>query len=164
MNSAERKLYSCCFFGHRKIVVTNELISSLTNTIENLIANENIKIFLFGSKSQFNDLCYMVVTSLKEKHPHIKRVYVRAEFLYIDESYKDYLLSRFEDTYYPRKIINAGKAAYIERNYEMIDKSNFCVVYYDENLSNCLYKGNSGTQLAYSYAVRKGKRIINIVG
>ena len=36
------------------------------------------------------------------------------------------------DTYYPEKMIAAGKAAYIERNYEMISKSKYCIVFYDE--------------------------------
>ena len=31
----------------------------------------------------------------------------------IDESYKKYLLERYEDTYYPQNAIDAGKAAYI---------------------------------------------------
>ena len=73
------------------------------------------------------------VTELKEKHPHIKRIYVRAAYQYIDDSYKNYLLESYDDTYYPLHIENAGKASYVERNQEMIDKSKYCVIYYDEN-------------------------------
>ena len=57
--------------------------------------------FLFGSKSRFDDLCYEAVTELKKKYVHIQRIYVRAEFPYIDESYKSYLLKGYEETYYP---------------------------------------------------------------
>ena len=102
---------------------------------------------------------------LKEKYPHIKRIYVRAEFPYIDDSYRNYLLERFEDTYYPEKMIDAGKAAYIERNYEMINKSKYCIVFYDENYvppkrkhsrkDLIEYQPQSGTKLAYEYAVKK---------
>lgn len=165
------KLHTCCFFGHRKIDVTGELINRLNEIVEGLIKEGEVDTFLFGSKSKFNDLCYMVVTELKQKYPHIKRIYVRAEFSFIDEGYRSYLLKQYEDTYYPEKIINAGKAAYVERNFEMIDKSNFCVVYYDKNYApprrknsrrNLTgYQPKSGTKLAYDYAKRKGVRIFN---
>ena len=71
---------SCCFFGHRKIDETAELKDKLCGIIENLIVNEKVDTFFFGSKSQFDDLCHKVVTELKEKYPHIKRIYVRSAF------------------------------------------------------------------------------------
>lgn len=168
----ELKLHTCCFFGHRKITETDELKSKLYNEIELLITNRRVHTFLFGSKSQFDDLCYKIVTKLKEKYPHIKRIYVRAEFPYIDDSYKEYLLESYEDTYYPSKMIDAGKAAYVERNYEMINNSRYCICYYDENyypprrkngkrnLND--YQPKSGTALAYAYALRKNIAIINV--
>ena len=58
-------------------------------TVENLILNHDVEIFLFGSKSEFNSLCRDVVTELKGKHPHIKRVYVRAEYEEISEDYEN---------------------------------------------------------------------------
>lgn len=145
----------------------------LYQTVENLIKNKDVTIFLFGSKSEFDDLCYKIVTELKKKYPYIQRVYVRAEFPYIDESYKKYILESYEDTYYPERVLNAGKAVYIERNCEMIDSSNFCVVYYDEaylpprrkNSKKDLadYQPKSGTKIAYDYAVKKGVEITNIL-
>ena len=66
---------TCCFFGHRKIDETEELKNNLYEIIENLIVNEKVDTFLFGSKSQFDDLCHKIVTDLKEKYPHIKRIY-----------------------------------------------------------------------------------------
>ena len=124
---------ACCFFGHRKINKSPELTEILESVIESLIKEKAVNIFYFGSKSEFDSLCLKVVTDLKEKYPHIKRIYVRAEFPYIDDSYKKYLLESYEDTYYPEKMINAGRAAYVERNYEMIDNSSYCICYYDDN-------------------------------
>ena len=77
----------------------------------------------FESKSRFNSLCLELVTVIKEKYPHIKRIYVRAEYPYISEHYKDYLLESYEGTYYPENIIGSGRVAYVERNYEIINKS-----------------------------------------
>ena len=149
---------TCCFFGHRTINETEELKSKLIDIIERLIVDENVDTFLFGSKSRFNSLCLEVVTKIKEKHPHIKRIYVRAEYPYISECYKNYLLESYDDTYYPEKILNSGRAAYVERNYAIIDNSRFCIVYYDRQ--NAPTTRKSGTKIALDYAVKKQKNII----
>ena len=94
---------TCCFIGHRKINETEDLKSKLIEAIEKLIAENSVDTFLFGSKSRFNSLCLETVTELKEKYPYIKRVYVRAEYPYISKNYKNYLLERYEDTYYPER-------------------------------------------------------------
>lgn len=149
---------TCCFIGHRKIEETSKLRGELYEIIERLIKDEKVDTFLFGSKSRFNDLCHELVTKIKEKYPHIKRVYVRAEYPYIDDNYQAYLLKNYEDTYYPEKIIGAGKAAYVERNCEMINNCRFCVVYYDEQ--NAPTTRKSGTKTALDYAVKHKKEII----
>ncbi len=146
-------LNTCCFLGHRRITETAELREVLTNTIENLITIKNVNTFLFGSKSHFDKLCLELVSALKHKHPHIKRVYVRAEYPIINEDYESYLLKYYDETYYPPDILGAGKAVYIKRNYEMIDKSQFCIVHYIEDS----YK--SGTKIALSYAIKRNKEI-----
>ena len=118
-------------------------------------------IFLFGSKSDFNDLSWEIVTTLKKDYPYLKRIYVRSAFQYIDKSYEEYLAKYYEDTYFPKKIENAGKFSYVERNYEMIDNSTYCVFYYNENYIPPT-KRNSGTNIAYNYAKKKKKEIINL--
>lgn len=163
---------TCCFFGHRKIEPSQALKARLYKAIEILITEKKVSLFLFGSKSQFDTLCHTIVTQLKEKYTYLERVYVRAEFPYIDDRYKQYLLKSYEDTYYPEKILEAGKAVYIERNYEMINMSHFCIIYYDKNYmppkrkqsksQMAFYQSNSGTQLAYDYAVKKGLEVINV--
>lgn len=164
---------ACCFFGHRKIVETPELIERLTKEIEVLITEKEVSTFYFGSKSEFDDLCHKVVAELKEKYPHIKRIYVRSAFQHIPDWYEDSLLQHYEDTYFPEHMEKAGRASYVERNQEMINKSDFCVIYYDENylpprrknsrrgLTD--YQPKSGTAVAYEYAVKKNRVIINVI-
>ncbi len=48
-----------CFIGHRKIPMTDELKVNIQTAIENLIVNDKATYFLFGSRSQFDDLCYV---------------------------------------------------------------------------------------------------------
>lgn len=165
------KLRCCCFFGHRKIKKIDELKHIVYDTAENLIVNNDVDTFLFGSKSDFDDFCHKIITDLKEKYPHIQRIYVRAEYPYINDLYRKSLLERYEDTYYPEKMIGAGKAVYVERNYEMINRSNYCIVYYDENYTPPRrknsrrdltdYQPKSGTKLAYDYAVKKCE-VVNV--
>lgn len=163
----------CCFIGHRKLNTTQDFINKLYAVIEDLIINKYVDTFLFGSKSEFNNICYEAVSKFKETYPYIQRIYVRAEYPYISEDYKAYLLERYEDTYYPQNLLNSGRAVYVKRNQEMIDKSDICVIYYDEKyqpthkskvgkalLSN---HSTSGTKIAHNYALKKKKIIINLL-
>ena len=148
----------CCFVGNRKIDITEELENRIYSIIFKLILEENINTFLFGSKSEFNSLCYEKVSKIKEKYPKINRVYVRAEFPEIDEGYQDYLLKYYENTFFPENILKAGKAVYIKRNFYMIDESEICVFYYNEN--DLPKNRKSGTKIALDYAIKKHKKII----
>ena len=169
----DSRKHTCCFFGHRKIIETEELVMKIYSETENLIINNNVHTFLFGSRSQFDDLCYRVTSKLKEKYPHIKRIYVRAEFPDINKKYTKYLLRKYEETYFPDKVRGAGKASYIERNFEMIKNSTYCICYYDKNYTvprkntkatNLTgHQAKSGTAIAYNYAVKKSKIVINMI-
>ena len=163
---------TCSFIGHRNTKATPELSSELRKTIIRLIEEKGVKIFLFGSASRFDDLCLKIATEIKAEYPEIQRVYVRSQYPYIEKRYKDYLLESYDDTLMPIRIENAGKASYVERNQEMINASDFCVFYYDEEYKPPLrkqsrrsitsYQPNSGTKLAYEYAKQKKKEIINL--
>ncbi len=148
---------ACCFIGHREVKDAEVIKERVKHIICALISNEGIDTFLFGSVGEFNRLCLEAVTEIKEEHPHIKRVYVRAEFPYINDSYKKYLLQSYDDTYFPEKIINAGSAVYVERNRIMIEESHYCVTYFNENET----KKKSGTRLACEFAKKHKKKIIN---
>ena len=71
---------TCCFLGHRRIIISNEIENKVYNLVKQLIVEDNIYTFLFGSKSEFNDLCYQIISKLKAEYSHIKRIYVRAEY------------------------------------------------------------------------------------
>ena len=151
---------TCCFFGHRTINETDELRTKITEAVEGLITDENVDTFLFGSKSEFDSLCLELVTALKEKYPHVKRIYVRAEYPFISDDYRSRLLRYYDETYYPEKLHGAGRAAYVERNYEMINNSKYCVVYYDKSHAPTI----SGTKIALDYAIKQGRTIIVFPG
>ena len=151
--------YTVSFIGHRKIDTTPELKQKLLSLIENLILTKGAATFLFGSRSLFNDLCLECVTELKNVYRYIERIYVRAEFPFIDERYTAYLLNSYESTYFPENLINAQRAVYVKRNFEMIDKSDLIVFYKSNEYSKSF---NSGTDVAYKHALKRKKKIINV--
>ncbi len=140
--------------------------------MEGLIAEEGFDTFYFGCTSHFYPLCHEIVTGLKEKYPHIKRVYVRAEYPYLDGSELAKILEDYEDTYFVKPPASSDKADYIERNIYMIAHSEVCIAYYNpygkqraQKIPEGSYtylRPNSGTSVAYRYAEKKGKRIINV--
>ena len=148
------------FIGHRKIEKTEQIKRVVAKVVTQLI-KDGADTFLFGSKSAFDDLCLDVVTELKLKHPHVRRIYVRAAYKYIDEPYTDYLLSLYDETFFPDNVSGAGYRSYVKRNQAMIDACDVLVAYFDKDYR--LSAGRtSGTKLAVEYAQKKKKQIINL--
>ncbi len=120
----------CSFFGHRKIDKDNQLIERLEILIEDLIVNKNVKIFLFGSRSEFNSLCHKIVTKFKQKYTDIQRFsYICRNETCILESEKEIwqkiysrMFNNKEEILCVEKEIeyktkyNLSKACYVERN------------------------------------------------
>ena len=151
-----------CFIGHRTITVTDELCERIRTTVLDLIDNQGVDTFLFGSRSQFDELCLKIVTKIKEIRPHIRRIYVRAEYPYISADYEKYLLTFYDETYMPENIIHAGKAVYIERNRHMIDSSDICLFYLDiDKTTNTTCKSNTAAIAAY--AADHNKTLYNLL-
>ena len=165
----------CSFFGHRKIEETEELKIRLQNIIVSLIEKEDVKTFLLGSKSDFNFLCHAVITEIKKQYSNIERcAYTcRSETCTLEKErvYWEKICSRFEKR--PVTLLgvekevehktkyDAGRASYVERNQAMINDSDFCIFYYDKNYIPPT-NTNSGTKIAYEYALKKKKKIINL--
>ena len=136
----------CSFFGHRKVAMTESLQQQIRKIVENLIVAENVRIFLFGSRSAFNDYCYLVISEFKMKYPSIKRIAYTCKgetCVLVNEEKKwgkiqarlkipnMYLLVVEEEFEYKGKY-ESGRASYVERNQAMIDNSEYCIFYYDE--------------------------------
>lgn len=138
------------FIGHRKIVNKQEICEKLYEVLKRLIVDENADEFYFGSKSEFNHLCYEVVTKLKEIFTNIRRVNFKAG--------NEPQNLTYDATIY--QTMNAGAALYINRNKAMIDGCDVLIAYYNENYAPVT--GRSGTKIAYYYAHKKHKRIINV--
>lgn len=162
----------CCFIGHRKIKKSVQLIDNLKNLIQELIVNKGVSTFLFRSNSQFDYLCLEIVSEFKKTFEHIKRIKYTCKsegcFLLKDKlEWEAYNKTQninityntwFEEEYHFKNKFTAGKASYVERNEALINDSDYCIFYYDENYT----KAKSGTKLAYKYATQKKKIIFNM--
>ncbi len=169
----------CCFIGHRKIEINKSQIKNLENIIENLIKT-GYNEFLFGSNSEFNDLCHNVVTKLKEKYPQIERVVytcksegftLESEREAVEKRIKVLLNKEVKLKGYEKEIefknkYTAGRLSYVERNEQMILDSDFCIIYYNDSYEPAVNKRysskTSGTKLSYNFIIKKKKKYINI--
>ena len=166
---------TCCFIGHRNTKETPSLRARLELVLRDLIEKKGVQFFLFGSRSRFDELCLKVVTEFQQEYPQIKRIYMRSQAPEIPKVYEEYLLQFYDGTVFPEKIDGAGRAAYVERNQELINASDYCVFYYDpyyqppkrkySKRSVGEYQPKSGTQLAidYAYQKKRGGKEITIV-
>lgn len=176
---------TCTFLGHRIIECNKNLEQKIKTIVETLIVEQGVTRFLLGSRSNFISLCLDIVTELKVKYPYIQRVAytcrhesctLECESEYWEKIYShgnahDKLQTVDEEIYY-RNRANSNKASYIQRNFAMIDESNYCVFYYNDQYkppkrklnkrSLSTYQPNSGTKLAYNYAIGKNIVIINV--
>ena len=149
---------SVCFIGHREIKDAEVLQSRLPGLLAELILSGKIN-FLFGDHSAFNRICRETVSELQKKYPYIRRIHFRTNYENPDAYTEAFLLEDCEQSIAIKGISRAGRAAYAERNQYMIRESDICIFYFDENRH---MNRKSGTALAYSYACKQGKKIINL--
>lgn len=180
-------MVGCCFIGHRKIEATEELNKRLIETVKDLLG-KGVRKFYIGTRAfDFDDMCYDVVTYFKTIYPDIVRVCLTTRHEWRGKTaetepyaYDSDIMGQeltydgYEITYTPDNLWDSGKASYVERNKMMIDDSEYCVFYYEEGyapekkqiskkgISGMYTSGHSGTKIAYDYAVKKGKKIINV--
>lgn len=71
------------------------------------------------------------------------------------------LKNLIKKTYFHDKKLVTNNFSYIKRNEMLVDKSDICIFYYNPNY--VLEKNTkSGTKIAYEYAIKKHKQIINL--
>ena len=74
----------CSFLGHREIIITEELCVTVTAEIFRSV-DFGCRVFYFGGYGKFDELCYKIVTKIKDENPYlnIDRVYCvpREEYL-----------------------------------------------------------------------------------
>ena len=152
---------SVCFTGHRKIKVTNELISRLNNTLTDLIKNGAVT-FIAGGACGWDLLASEAVLKLREVYPQIKLHLV----LPCSSEEQTIKWSDTQKAEYQNILNAADKVEYTSdhyydgcmkvRNARLVELADCCVCYYDN-------RSRSGTGQTIRMAKEKGIRIINLV-
>lgn len=149
---------SCSFFGHRKINILSELLEKLKATVKELIEDGGVSVFYFGGFGEFDDLCWRVVTELKEKYCYIKRVFCLSDRRYLRESKRPRWLKDedYEEFIYIELSFDWWYQRIYYRNVEIINRSDYIIFYAEE-------REESGAYKALKYANKCKKSIINLV-
>lgn len=174
----ENKKNSCCIIGHRTIEDDVEkLFEKIGSYVKYLVENKNVTIFKFGFYGAFNDMCYNLIAGLKIYNPQIKLVlyslnneiaytFEEAELYqkHYNRKNKDFTFKCFDEILYLNDIDETKfKHACVLRNKKLIDESDYCMIYFRNDYSlptkNDMPR-NSGTKIAYDYAVKQKKKIL----
>lgn len=152
--------FNGCVIGHRKFKITCDLLIDLNNLLYELIADRDIKHFIFGSNSKFDALCFMEILKFKYEVKDLYLENIRAENEFPDPITNFFLKQKYNKSEYPPELHNA-RVKYVARNKIMIDRCDILVTYYNENYVT-ERGGKGGTSIAVEYAKKKNKQIINL--
>lgn len=149
----------CSFFGHRDVEITENLYATTAAEIKKSV-EFGCRIFYFGGYGDFDELCYKIVTQIKEEQPdlEIKRIYCVAQEKYLWKKVRYFNAEDYDEVIYLQPSFEGWYKSIYFRNCAMIDKSDY-VIFYAED------KENSGAFKAFKYAKKKkGKEIVNLFG
>lgn len=147
----------CSFFGHREVEFSEELLLALISEIVKII-DLGCRIFYFGGYGAFDELCYKVVTNIKEENPqlNIRRVYCVSQERYLRKNVRYFNAESYDEVIYLTPAFDGWYKSIYFRNCAMIDKSDFVIFYAEKRETSGAYK-------AYKYAKsKKGKYIVNL--
>ena len=147
---------TCSCFGHFDVDITDDLIARTRIEIDKAVT-DGIRIFLFGGRSDFDDLCYDLVTVKKNAEPQlgIKRVFCFPLENQLRKPPWWYKRKEYEALECPTKDFDYWYTSIYYRNLAMIDQSDLILFWVEE-------RENSGAYKTYRYAVKKHKRIVNL--
>ena len=81
----------CCFIGHRKIDITPKITERLKSVVKKLVDNGYTR-FLFGSRGEFYEYAFDIVSEIKKERSEITRVgyHTPNERYFTEEEYAKY--------------------------------------------------------------------------
>lgn len=148
---------TCSVFGHCEIEITESLKEKVYNNLKYLI-QKGCNTFYLGGFGMFDNLCYEIVTKLKETFPQVKRVFCLFDERHIMRSKRPKWLKEreYDDFVYFDLKFNWWYKRIYYRNCEIVDRSDIIIFYAEK-------RENSGAYKILEYANRKHKLIINLI-
>ena len=151
------KIYTVSFFGHRYIDNIFEIEQKIEDIIRELICEYEYVDFLVGRDGEFDQLVSSTVKRMKNEMGYSNSSliwvmpYDKAEYENNRKSFEEYY-DEIEVCY--ESSITHLKSSISIRNRRMIDRSDLVIFYVRQN--------SGGAYKAMEYAMKIGKRIINL--
>ena len=146
----------CSCFGHFNVEITEELKARTSEEIDKAIT-DGVRVFLFGGRSDFDDLVYDLVSGRKaqEAQFNIRRIFCFPLDNQLRKPPNWFQRKEYEGFECPAKDFEWWYTSIYYRNCAMIDQSDLVLFYAEE-------RENSGAYKAYKYAVKSHKSIVNL--
>ena len=151
------KIYTVSFFGHRYIENIFEIEQKIEEIIKKLICENEYVDFLVGRDGEFDLFVTSVIRRIKKEIGDCNSSliwvmpYTKAEYENNRENFEEYY-DEIEICY--ESSISHPKSAISIRNRHMIDRSDFVIF--------CVRQNSGGAYKAMEYAMKIGKRMINL--
>ncbi len=150
-------IYTVSFFGHREVERASEIESRLDQLLHDLITQNQYIEFLIGRDGEFDLLAASAVRRAVQSYGYgntslvLVLPYMKAEYRDNEQSYLSYydeveICSESSDAHY--------KSAIQVRNKCIVDRSELVVC--------CIQHNSGGAYKTMQYALKQGKRIINL--
>lgn len=143
------------FFGHAKYVKIAEHEQKILDFLEEKVGDMPADMFL-GGYGEFDAFAYECCKKYQATHPNISLFFITP---YMEESYlqkrADYLNKAYDGIIYPEIEDKPIKFAIFYRNRWIVEKSDYVICAVSHNYG--------GAYKAYSYALRKNRRVFNIL-
>ena len=121
-------------------------------------AKNGCRVFYFGGYGDFDNLCYTIVTKIKNENPllEIKLIYCVSQEKYLRKRTRYFKPEDYDDVIYILPAFEGWYKSIYFRNCAMIDQSDVIIFFVEP-------REDSGAYKAYKYAIKqKDKQIINI--
>ena len=146
----------CSFFGHRNVDITVELREKTEKHILDLI-NLGYNVFYFGGFSDFDDLCYQIVSKYKNERKDINliRTFCVWQEKYLRKKSPHFNRNNYDNIIYLTPSFYSWYKSIYFRNCAIVDSSDY-IVFFVKNESD------SGAYKTLKYALSKKKDLINL--
>ena len=143
---------ACCF-GHREVY--KNISDTLSEVIEDLIANKGVREFWTGGMGEFDSCFETIVSGYKHKYPDVTLTLIKPYFSDELNTNKAYYEQRYDSVYIPEDLADVHpKRAITMRNRWMVDNVDYVVSF--------VYRDFGGAHTALKYAQKLGKEIIDV--
>lgn len=143
------------FFGHRDFNKDDQYEKVLLKALEDYIENDEA-VFYFGGYGAFDDFAYRCCKKYKKLHPNAALVYITPYItLEYQKTHLKEISRNYDNVLYPDIENKPLKFAITYRNKWMVKQSDLVIVHVSRSIG--------GAYAAYQYALKSGKRVINLI-